>query len=190
MSEYHSFSLTQHLPNKSTIKSNTNTNNAMSNTGKHLQLQNPQQHDFHQHNFNQKNDSHQPELINLNDPNATPLALTSDHKQNHEIDWSSHHHASTFQSLDSILNNVPNYSHQRHHTAPAASNDFHPLFDFLPFNDPSTHGLIMPSNQNQQSHSNPEESSNVHHTVSDFNVMFSAHTASSSQLLTFCTGSP
>ncbi|KAL9547626.1 hypothetical protein MBANPS3_006073 [Mucor bainieri] len=169
MSEYHSFSLTQHLPNKNTIKSNTNTNNALNNTGKPLQLQNPQQHDFHQHDFNQKNDHHQPELISLNDPNATPMALTSDHKQNHEIDWSNHHHTSTFQSLDSILNNVPNFNHSRHHTAPAAANDFHPLFDFLPFSDPSTHGLIMPSNQQQQSHSNPEESNDIHHTIPDFN---------------------
>lgn len=174
MSEYHSFSLTQHLP-KNSIK-----NNAMNNNGKQLQLQHSQQqqqqqqHDFHQHDFNQNSENNQPELINLNDPNASSAALTSDHKQNNDIDWSNHHQTTNFQSLDSILNNVPNYNHQRHHTAPATSNDFHPLFDFLPFGDTSSHGLIMPSSsQNHQNNHDSDETNDIHHTISNYNVNLS-----------------
>jgi hypothetical protein len=178
MSEYHSFSLTHHLP-KNSIK-----NNAMNNDGKQLQLQHlqqqqqqqqqrqqQQQHNFH---FNQNNENNQPELINLNDPNASAVALTSDHKQNSDIDWPNHHQTTNFQNLDSILNNVPNYNHQRNHTAPATSNSFHPLFDFLPFGDTSSHGLIMPaSSQNQQNNNDSDETNDIHHTISNYNVNLS-----------------
>ncbi|CEP19861.1 hypothetical protein [Parasitella parasitica] len=140
-----------------------NGNNAMmNNTGKQLHLQ---QHDIH-HDF----DKNQPELVNLTDG----LALPSNPKPSAQVDdWSNHHNSTHFPTIDSILNNVPNYSHehhQRHHTAPATS-DFHPLFDFLPFDDPSSHGLIMPSNcHDQHNHPNSaEETNDIHHTASSFN---------------------
>ncbi|RCI04825.1 hypothetical protein CU098_004479, partial [Rhizopus stolonifer] len=73
--------------------------------------------------------------------------------------------------LDSLLNHPQTFQHARHHTAPVNSAEFHPLLDFLPFDD----NLIIPSHHRQQLN----QGSNTLDAVSNFNAtdpsLFSSH---------------
>jgi hypothetical protein len=133
MSEYHSFSLAQHLPSSTSLKKDA------------IQQQQPQeQYSFHTFNNDDiLNCDTKHNVLNLND------SMVADHRPNNENGWTDHHQ---FQSLDAILNNAP-YNHIRQNTATVNSNDFQPIFDFLPFHEPS-HGLVMSNNGHQRSEGN------------------------------------
>lgn len=174
MSEYHSFSLAQHLPN-------TNRKDA-----KIIQQQGQaQEHQFfNQHSFNIQQDNHQQQqqqqVFDINDPSTKPID---------ELDWhNTNSNNSQFQTLDSILNDTSNFQHTRHHTAPVQlstlpnhtqnnTNDFNRLFDFLPSFDDH---LILSHPQNQQhNHLGSDSSmattptttvSTAHHSISHFDT--------------------
>jgi hypothetical protein len=144
MSEYHSFSLAQHLPNSNRIKKDSNRQSGGDQAG---------HQSFHHSPFSASNN--EPQVLSDNSTFINKLTneeqLQSKQQQQqqqqqlqqqqlqqqqlHHTDWS----INTTATFD-ILNNVSatNFTHHtRNHTTPAImnttnSNDYHPLFDFLP----------------------------------------------------------
>jgi hypothetical protein len=181
MSEYHSFSLAQHLPSsRSSLK-----RDAIQQQQRQRQQQQQDQYAFHQHTFNiQHNDDilncdTRHSVLNLNDTSDSMALVAADHRPNdNENGWTEHQHQQPFQSLDAILNNAPNYNHIRHNTTPVNSNDFLPIFDFLPFDNSSSHGLVMPSSDNHHVNGNNGDAITTStpsidgtlHTASNYNV--------------------
>lgn len=142
MSEYHSFSLAQHLPPSSSNK------NILKKDVKPPQ----QEHNFHHHSFNIQEFNHD-RLLHLTDPSSVTLhsdPLTNDKAKTNYLDWPVPQHqtnvssSSSFQNLDSLLNQHDSNNNNRQHQATA---DFHPIFDFLPF-DESSHGLMLTNDGN------------------------------------------
>lgn len=171
MSEYHSFSLAQHLPSsRSSLRS---------------EQQQQEQYAFHQHTFSIQQtddvlncDARHNER-NLDDTSASmAMSTATDHKQNNEHDWTYHRQVNSFQNLDAILNDPPNYNHTRHNTVPVTSNDFQPMFDFLPFNDPSSPNLVISGSTHLQSNGSNGDTNTTAtpsigdtlHTATEFNV--------------------
>lgn len=165
MSEYHSFSLAQHLPNTNKINNSKEV--------KIIQQQGQgQEHQFfNQHSFNIQQDDHhqqQQQVYDINDSSTKP---------DNGLDWSNtNSNNNQFQTLDSILNDTSNFQHTRHHTAPAQlstltnhaqnnTNDFNRLFDFLPSFDDH---LILSQSQSQSQHQHQPQ---PHHHLGNDNSM-------------------
>lgn len=162
MSEYHSFSLAQHLPNTNRINNRKEV--------KIIQQQGQdQEHQFfNQHLFNIQQDDHpqqQQQVYDINDSSTKP---------DNKVEWSNtNSNNNQFQTLDSILNDTSNFQHTRHHTAPVPlstlpnhaqnnPNDFNRLFDFLP---PFDDHLILSQSQSQHQHQHQQQAH--HHLGND-----------------------
>lgn len=158
MSEYHSFSLAQHLPSNNKIKKDTNRHQG----GVQVERQS-----FHQNpSLISNNASQLPNNVTnaYNNRSINEQQQQLQQEQHHHNDWlmnSDQPNTTTFDILDDV--SATNFAHHsRSRTTPALmdssttnnNNDFHPLFDFLPpFND---HFVSSHSNNNMTAHNNHE----------------------------------
>lgn len=134
MSEYHSFSLSQHLTNKTSNDNNNDENNRI------------QDKMYQPHKFTLT------EELNLHNNNI------KNQQQQQQHDWSQ-------TSLDSILNNAPNFRNQNNTTN---QQSFNPLFDFLPaFDD---HLIIVQPTNNNNAADNSITHFNTNHNVIHNNI--------------------
>lgn len=151
MSEYHSFSLVEHLP--------------VSKPGAKKALADQQQFNFEIHTPSQFSTNKNDILHSIND-NSTAIV---DHNNNHHDDWSNPNTTNSFHGFDSLLNNMSNHNRNQD-TAPVNSNEYQNLFEFLPFDQHDASLLVNNNKSSSPPTSSSSVSNNIHAVTAFHNV--------------------